>query len=219
MTDAKMYEHICTMIREYDESSDKNNANRVIEHPDRWVSDWRPFYVSAAELLIEIRSRMDEEATPRARQNAIRRIIRSCPSNHPSMAGIFPYRDYFVVCDGYRLIRLAKDIPSLPHVENDFNVGGIMLDATPSAEFLPLPTIGELRSYIAAHKVCRGRKTECEPYCLGAYVWCNPKYLLDMLQALPKCTACKPKSPISPIYFVEPNGDDGILLPVRHYES
>ena len=219
MTDEKMYEHICTMIREHDESSDKNNANRVIEHPDRWVSDWHPFYASAAELLIEIRSRMDAEVTPRARQSALRRILKNCPSSRPSMAGIFSYGDCFVICDGYRLIRLRNDISSLPHVKNDFDVGTIMQDIDASAEPLQLPRIGELRAYIAAHKVRRGRKMVCEAYCLGDYVWCDPKYLLDMLQALPGCTAYMPKSPISPIYFTEPNGDDGLLLPVRHYDG
>ena len=94
-----------------------------------------------------------------------------------------------------------------------------MEDIDPKAESLQFPSIGEFRAYIVAHKVRRGRKTGCEPYCLGDCVWCDPKYLLDILQALPECTAHMPKSLTSCIYFTEPNGDDGLLLPVRHYED
>ena len=203
MTDEKMYEHICDMIRAYDESSGNKIAKNVIKNPDGWVSGWFPFYASAAEVLVEIRSRMDAEVTPRARQSALRRILKNCPSSRPSMHGIFSYEDRFVICDGYRLIRLRKDVSSLPHVKNDFDVGAVMKDIDPTAEPLQLPGIGELRAYIAAHKVRRGLRKECKSYCLGGYVWCDPKYLLDMLQALPGCTAYMPQSPISPIYFTK----------------
>lgn len=65
------------------------------------------------------------------------------------------------------------------------------------------------------NRVKRGRKTITTSYFLDNFIHVNPQYLIDMIQALPGCTAYKPQSQTSPIYFEAPNGDDGILLPVR----
>lgn len=216
MTNEKFYEHICVMLQEYDLHTGNRGADNVITNPEKWVSsEFFPFYASAAEMLIEARARLDVKTTPRTKLNAIARIIKNCSSAKPNLCGIFAYGDRFVVCDGYRLLRLTNDISSLPHVENDFDVASAMRGVGPTTEILRLPTVGELRSFIIANNVKRGRRLLPAPYCLDDYIFVNPKYLIDMIQALPECTAYKPKKPVSPIYFEAPNGDDGILLPVR----
>lgn len=215
MTGEKFYEHICIMLREYDIHTGNEGADSVIANPENWVaSDSFPFYASAAEILIEARTKLDTKTTPRTKQNAIKRIIKSVPTSRENFRGLFPYEDRFVVVDGYRLIRLQNDISSLPHVENDFDVASVMRNAVPTEETLHLPTVGELRAFVTENKVKRGRRF-LATYCLNDFVWCNPNYLIDMIQALPGCVAYKPKSPHYPIYFVTPDGDDGILLPVR----
>lgn len=216
MTNEKFYEHVCEMLREYDLHTGNNGADGVIANPEKWVSsDYFPFYAAAAEILIEVRTRLDTKTTPRIQQNAIARIVRNCPITHPNMRGLFSYEDRFVVVDGYRLIRLQNDISSLPHVKNNFDVASAMKYVGPTAETLQLPTVGELRAFIVANKIRHGKKIIPAPYCLDGFIWCNPQYLIDMIQALPGCTAYKPKKQVSPIYFETPNGDDGILLPVR----
>lgn len=216
MTNETTYSHICVMLREYDLHTGNRAADGVISNPEKWVeSEYFPFYASAAALLIETRAKLDTKTTPRTAVAAITRIYKNCNASRPEMCGLFTYGDRFVICDGYRLLRLTKDISSIPHVENDFDVASAMGDVGPTGETLQLPTVGELRAYIIANNRKRGRKTISKSYFLDGFIYVNPQYLIDMIQALPGSTAYKPKNQKAPIYFKAPNGDDGILLPVR----
>lgn len=220
MTNEMLYKHICVMLQEYDLHTGNRGATNVIANPEQWISsNYFPFYAAAAEMLIEIRTRLDAKTTPRTTLAAITRIYKNCNDSRPDMKGIFSYEGRFVICDGYRLLRMTNDISSLPHVTNDFDVASAMKGIGPTAETLKLPTIGELKAFIAANKVRHGRTKLTSSYCLDNYIWCNSQYLIDMIQALPGCTAYKPKRPISPIYFEAPNGDDGLLLPVHPPEN
>ena len=215
MTNEKYYQHICTMLHEYDLHTGSRGADGVIANPEKWIDcNHFPFYASAAAMLIEARVKMDTKTTPRTVSAAVNRIIKNAPE-HNNFHGIFPHGDKFVACDGYRLLRLNADISSLPHVKNDFNVEGAMRNCSADGETIQLPSVAELKAFVAADKAKRkGRDYHPSPYCLGGMVWCNPCYLIDMLQALPGCTAYKPETPVAPIYFTAENGD-GILLPVR----
>lgn len=215
MTNETIYSHICVMLQEYDLHTGNRAADGVISNPEKWVdSEYFPFYASAAALLIETRVKLDTKATPRTAITAITRIYKNCNEARPNMCGLFTYGDRFVICDGYRLLRLTKDISSIPHVENDFNVASVMKDVGPTGETLQLPSIGELRAYIVANNAKHRRRLP-KSYFLDGFIYVNPQYLIDMIQALPGCIAYKPKNQKSPIYFEAPNGDDGILLPVR----
>ena len=216
MTYETMYNHICVLLQEYDLHTGNRAADGVISNPEKWVSsEYFPFYASAAALLIETSAKLDTKTTPRTAIAAITRIYKNCNASRPEMCGLFTYGDRFVICDGYRLLRLTNDISSIPHVENDFDVASVMKGLGPTSETLQLPTVGELRAHIITHNVKRGRKTITTSYFLDNFIHVNPQYLIDMIQALPGCTAYKPQSQTSPIYFEAPNGDDGILLPVR----
>ena len=217
MTSETMYSHICAMLQEYDLHTGHRAADGVISNPEKWIdaANYFPFYASAAALLIEARARLDTKTAPRAAVAAVTRIYKNCNDARPTMRGLFAYGDRFVICDGYRLLRLTSDISSVPHVENDFDVASVMKGIGPTAKTLQLPTIGELRAHMAAAKVRCGKKMIPGPYLLDGFIYVNPQYLIDMIQALPGCTAYKPKNQTSAIYFEAPNGDDGILLPVR----
>lgn len=218
MTSAKMYEHICTMLRQYDQETGRDDAEKVIARPaDFAVLDRLPyyaFYSSAAAMLIEVRRGMDTKTTPKTVISAINRIVNSVRPEREQFKGIFLYNGKYVVCDGYRLIRLNDDISSIPHVENNFDVDCVMRGCNVDGEIIVLPTVGDLKAHIAANTKKVGRHRETKPYLLDGAVYVNPQYLIDMIQALPGCTAYKPKSSVSPIYFTSENGD-GILLPVR----
>jgi len=224
MTYEAAYKHLCVILLEYDTANGSHSADDVIAHPERWVgtgylAQCNPFYASAAALLIEARAKLDVKTTPRSRLSAITRIVKNCPDSRPSMCGIFTYGDRFVVCDGYRLIRMKEDIASLPHVKCDFDVNRAMKDTGPTEETLHLPTVGDLRAFMAENKVKFGKKIRHKPYHLDNFIWCDPKFLIDMIQALPECVAYKPANAKSQIYFAAPNGDDGILCPVYHSEE
>ena len=225
MTNEKLYEHICTMLQEYDEHTGNRGADGVIEQPEKWAAlpTFYPFYAAAAELLIDARARMDTATTPRGAVAAAGRIVKNCNDARPSFKGIFTRGDKYCICDGFHLLRLNEDITSLPHVENDFDVDATMSGAIKAAgEAVELPSVGELRAFIAndKKKVGGGKKRAHlrTPYCLAGFWYCNAEYLLDMLQALPGCTAYKPAGWRQPLYFKAENGD-GILLPVRPPEQ
>ena len=89
----------------------------------------------------------------------------------------------------------------------------MMKDSARYGDKLNLPTIAELKAFIAENKAKYGKDNRI-PYCIDNYVYVNPQYLIDFMQALPDCTAYKPDNNKSPIYFIADNGD-GILLPVN----
>lgn len=214
-----IYQHICTMLREYDQHTGSRGADNVIAHPDKWIDNRHfPFYASAAALLVECRAKMETKPTSRTVSAAISRILKNPLQVRTELKGLFPHNDKFVACDGYRLVRLTSDIPGLPHTESSLDVARLM-DRFPLVnETLPLPTIAELRALLAEDKAKNGKRNRKGAPCtcrLEGGICVNAQYLLDMLQALPGCRVYKPESLISPIYFAADNGNDGILLPVR----
>ena len=221
MNNQKMLENLCVMLREYDEHTGSRGADGVIANPEKWDdSDHFPFYASAASLLIEIRGRMDTSTTPRTVSAAVNRIIKNTADSRPDMRGIFQRGDRFCVCDGYHCLRLKQDISSLPHTETAFNIDAAMdgNGVNKSGELVQLPSIADLKAWIAAEKAKYGGGKKSAklrtPYFLDGCLYVNAQYLLDILQALPGCVAYKPASMTSPLYFSAESGD-GMLLPVR----
>lgn len=193
-------------------------ADGVISSPEKWLDSTHfPFYAAAAEMLLEVRSGMNKTVSKSSTLAAIRRIIKN--SSREDMSGIFQRGERFYVCDGYRLLRLNADIASLPHVETSYDAEKIMHSSMKSPYPLQLPSIADLKAWIASNRARFGKSWDCRktPYILtygsGEEVGVNAQYLIDMLQALPGCTAAV-KTPSSPIYFSAENGD-GVLLPVR----
>lgn len=212
---------ICVMLHEFDQHTGNRGAEGVISSPEKWVdSTYFPFY-AAAEMLIEARASMDTHRTGSAGTlAAFKRIIKSCENS--AMKGVFERGGRFCVCDGYRLIRSNVDFSSVPHIETTFDAEKVMNSAAENRHPLQLPTVAELKTWLANYKAKNGssygtKKAPRTPYILtfgnGQEIGVNPVYLLDMLQALPGCTATA-KNPLSAIYFSAENGD-GIVLPVR----
>jgi len=116
-----------------------------------------------------------------------------------------------VVCDSYRALRYPADLPDLPHAEyNDFGRSAAALmdhDLKGCTVSVPLPSVDSIKQAIS-------EKQKHIP--LGP-VHVNPKYLLDMVQAIPDADArINPRrGDISPIYFRDIDGADGLLMPVR----
>ena len=111
MTYEKQFEHICTMLHEYDLHTGSRGADGVIANPEKWIdcTQFYPFYASAAVMLIEARAKLDAKTTPRTVSAAVGRIIRNTPK-HSRIQGIFPYRDKFVVCDTASKCRGAESL-------------------------------------------------------------------------------------------------------------
>lgn len=218
MTTEYTYGTLCTLLKAYDADAGRNNAEAVIASPASWLSHENPVYRAAAELLVDLRAKLDTRTTPKTITAAVKRVIANVDPRRDNFKGIFPYNGQFVVCDGYRLIRLNADITSLPHVANEFGVDAAMRGVVTHGETLILPSIPDLKAFLAeekARKKQEGAKDfKCRTWSIGGGIYVNPQYLLDMLEALPDAVAYRPGKPASPIYFHADNGD-GILCPVR----
>ena len=218
MTTENMISHICRMLQDYDLHTGSRAADLVISDPARWLRECPdgafPFYDSAAEMLLSCREKLSAKTTPTSALNACKRIIRS--SNRKDMQGVFSEDGFSCVCDGYRLVRLKADLPSLPHVKTDFKASKAL--PKEAGREIKLPTIPELKSWIAERKakIPGPWKPRENAYILtdGDFrMGVNPQYLLDMLQIFPVSTA-RYTTAVSPLYFSSENGD-GVLLPVR----
>lgn len=80
---------------------------------------------------------------------------------------------------------------------------------------MELPSTAKIKNAIADLKSKYGKEWKRKPIEALPGWWCNPQYLLDMVQALPGGTARAPKNERSPLYYESEDGD-ALLLPVRH---
>ena len=222
MKNEKRYQAICEMLQAYDSATGNRGADHVIKNPHEWTGCvFQPFYASAAELLIDALSGIDSKTSSAGTLAAIKRFYKSIEPRNTRMNGVIENIDRdgntrFVLCDGHRLIRLNTDPVSIPHVDKEkaFDSDSInkIMDVEKNGEKLHLPTVQELKAYIAEMKAKHGTKT-ITPYCIDGFIYVNPQFLLDFIQALPGCEAIKPEKATHPIYFHSEDGD-GILLPI-----
>ena len=132
------------------------------------------------------------------------------------------------ITDGFTLLRLNSPstalqwapAPNDPHV---YDTIPEMLNSDGATVTLNLPTAAEVRAKIASDRA----KYKAESHPAGdtfstCFSWgfglpmVNALYLLDILEALPGCTAaCRPAE-LSIVYFHSPDGD-AIIMPIRRH--
>lgn len=131
--------------------------------------------------------------------------------------GLFEQGGRFIACDLVRFVRLTNDMPEVKHTTYQLASDvSTIIDETNKYDYyhFELPTVKELRDSIREQRES-GRSRSDMTYNLDNISWVNPCYLLDMLEALPKCRAYKRNTWNSFIYFKTENGDDGVLFPRR----
>ena len=221
MTDEKRYEAVCSMLRAFDAAANMDGvADMVIKKPQDWQygNAFNTFYTDAAKLLIEARQNMDRKATGAGRLAAINRIYKSAAGNvRESLRGIYKSDGRWAICDGYRFIRLNVKPDSIPECAGLDLSKTIPQDAKDGEE-VTLPGVAEIKAQIAELKAKYGKGWKYQPVKAFDGWWCNPQYLLDMVQALPNGKAYRPKNYYSPLYYESEDGD-ALLLPARHTEQ
>ena len=217
MTNEKRYENIVKMLYDYDRRTGERAADLVLARPEDFLKcPFSEFYACAAALIIEARAGIDKKQTPATVTAAVKRIMKTTPEGK---SGIAHYTSGYAVITKYSVIRLHNDLTALPHLDEnekypETTLNKIMngtIDAA-AAEPLPLPTIPELKAYIARCKAIGGKEHHLAVKVGNIYF--NPAFLLDFMEALPGCVAYAPKSSIAPVYFKSENGD-AVLLPVN----
>lgn len=218
MTNEKRYELICNMLRAYDAISDgaMGAAEKVIKNPQTWQnSTYFPFYADAAKLLVEALEGMDKKTAGTGRAAAISRVYKSAAGGcRENLRGAFRSGDRWAICDGFRFIRLNSKPESIPECAGGIDLDRCIPEGARSSDVVNLPSVAEIKTAIADLKSRFGKGWKTHPIEAVPGWWCNPQYLLDMVQALPNGTAHAPKSPLSAMYYESEDGD-AVILPVR----
>ncbi len=134
------------------------------------------------------------------------------------------------ITDGFTLLRLNKPSTALewappPHDPHVYDTIPDMLNSDGATVTLKLPTAAEVRAKIASDRA--KYKAESRPAgdtlstCFNWGDGCpmvNALYLLDVLEALPGCTAACRTGELSPVYFHSQDGD-ALIMPIRKYTA
>lgn len=190
---------------------------KAAENPEK-----RPAFRAAADLYREKTGEdfptpetedSGKPSAPKTVTAACKRIYNGLDKSH-RLYGILTDGDTRIATDGNHAVYLRSASLDLPAAKDDGSrFTEYLRDAenAPRLGELPLPTAKDLKTWIKTCPLNHGKHVES--YNLGGML-VNPKYLLDILEALPGCIAYRPKNKISVILFV--SGEDrGILGPVR----
>lgn len=223
MTNEKKYTLLVKMIHEYDHETKLDGlGDKVIQRPDMYAhSGVSPFLACAAELLLDVQAAMDRETTSTETLAALKRIYNSLPASRPAMDGFFRSGDMWALCDGFRFVRLHDKPGSIPEAPGaaggnpPIDLEKYAQEALVGAEDVDLPTAGQIKAVIAAEKAKHGsKKNRWDKWEALPGWYCDPQFLLDLVQALPGAKAVKAPGAKKPLYLRSENGD-GYLLPVR----
>lgn len=223
MTNEKKYTLLVKMIREYDAAAKLDGlGDDMIQRPDLYThSEAFPFLACAAELLLDVQAAMDRGTTSAETLAALKRIYNNCPASRPDMDGFFRSGDMWALCDGFRFVRLHSKPGSIPEAQptpgdkSPLDLEKLAQEALVGAEDVELPTAGQIKAVIAEEKAKHGsKKNRWDKWEALPGWYCDPQFLLDLVQALPGAKAVKAPGPYKPLYLRSENGD-GYLLPVR----
>ena len=123
-----------------------------------------------------------------------------------------------IVTDCYRALRFNTplELPALPDSLDPINIEQIFSGVYTNSNEYPLPSIGELKTFITMEKTKHYR--EGIQYNIGDdYPLVNAEYLLSMISGLKNCKAYY-ENAVMPIYFKGDNGD-GLLTPIRRFKT
>lgn len=181
-----------------------------------------------ADLESQIRS---EIAKSGGNLNAVKTIERLLKVNKDTNRSVLSYawideEGRQVVCDGYRIFRIApgKHLPleSMPeNLRKNIPDMNMVFPLPLSAKYkpVPLPTVNELKTFIALERAKNGRNKELVWDLGEGCPFVNATYLLDIFAIFPDVTEIFCDTSLNgqfkPVYVRSENGD-ALLLPIRN---
>jgi hypothetical protein len=222
MTNEKMLAGVMDIVMYMDGEERKRFDFMVNKRED--FSDLKDTSAMLAEIVKQLREDIVKDEVKKAGRSsqlqAAKRILKSAVKTNKEALTYAPILDgRQCVCDGYRAVRLASPIDGLPELPKDMQYMDIksIVKMGSGAVELELPDMAKLSAYIKIYKAEHDKKAEPATYDFGEH-WqiVNAQYLLDMMILLPnaKAYAVKDKA-VSPIYFEDDEGNDGLLCPVN----
>lgn len=219
MTNEKRYQTICEMVLEHGKDVDGEElANDVIKNPHKYVGHkYFTFFANAAALLVDCMEQEAKNSRTGSENAAIKRIFKSTDPYRENLRGVFEQSGKWIITDGCRAIRLNEKPEAIPECVGIKSIEDIMDTEKNKAiyrEKAELPDIASIKLYIAETKAKYGKEWKRQPMEALPGWYCNPQYLLDIMQALPDGTAYRPEKWSDMLYYESEKGD-AVLLPVR----
>lgn len=153
----------------------------------------------------------EKPAAPKTVTAACKRIMKG--NSAEIHRGVHSLDGWTFVMDTAHAVYLrgsSLDLPPVPETLRDFSksILGLLAKTEPEAkgEKLNLPTVKEVKTWMKLNK-------KGTPYDLGG-VLVDPRFLVDMLEALPGCEAIRPDHYKKPILF-KSGENRGILMQIR----
>lgn len=167
-----------------------------------------PILAALAPIMQEAREGMDKATTSAGTLAALKRIAKA--ATRENLRGHWIDADgRACLCSGFHAVRLqGVTLGSIPTVDAWEGLGRAMERPASGLYRIELPTVAEVK----AHQATNGKDSPLRID--GGRRWVDPRYMLDMLQALPGAVAYATDRATAPIWFDSDHGD-GILLPVR----
>lgn len=219
MTNEKRYQTICEMVLEHGIDVVREKlANDVIKNPHKYVEHKHfTFFANAAALLVECLEQEAKKSRTGSENAAIKRIFKSIDPYRENLRGVFEQSGKWIITDGYRALRLNEKPEAIPECIGAKSVAETMDMAKNKAidhEKVELPEISAIKLYIAEAKAKYGKEWKRQPMEALPGWYCNPQYLLDIMQALPDGTAYRPEKWSDMLYYESEKGD-AVLFPVK----
>lgn len=218
MTNEKRYQAICEMTLMHGRCIEMEEiANDVIKNPHKYINSYFPFFANAAALLVDCMEQKAKKSRTGTENAAIKRIFKNIDPHRENLRGAFEQSGKWIIADWYRAIRLNEKPEAIPECAGVKSIEDTMDKARNEAlgcEKVELPDIASIKLYIAEMKAKHGKKWKRQPIEALPGWYCNPQYLLDIMQALPDGTAYRPEKWNDMLYYESEKGD-AVLLPVK----
>ena len=221
MTTEKIYSTLLNYVNTLNEN-DQQFIMKSINSNSRFA-DCGIGTITLINLLVDLK---EDIAFKNAKQNgstdslkAAKDILKAANKGYrDACKGAWIANDKQIVTDCYRALRFNTplELPVLPDNIDPINIEQIFSGVYANSNEYPLPTIGELKTFITMEKANGARKGI--EYDIGEeYPLMNAELLLTMISGLQNCKAYFANA-VMPIYFKGDNGD-GLLTPIRRMKT
>lgn len=216
MNAQRTIEKVTAMLYAYDKATGHKFAPEILQNPVAAEAKfyYLDFYGPAAEIIAAARADLAKKAGSPV--NALKRIANAAIRDE--LRGVSYSGDYSYVISGFHGVKIPGKIDGLPAVPGADSIPGLFDSIKKDVKnryniTLNLPQAADIKAFIAANGLRRNSKARPDPFHIDAGIYCNPFYLLDIIEALPGCIAYG-NGPTDLVYFTSPAGD-GVLCPVR----
>jgi hypothetical protein len=189
--------------------------DQVMNNPEEW--EWSsPFLYELGKLAREAKEEIVSKDGKKDALAACKAIIKVAKGiNHEEIHGAWIDKDgWQVVCDSFRAVRMKDHLEALPSAHGSEIIGRVWESARGNSVEVKLPTIGEVKEFIASEKAA-GKKDFRYDFGEGMPA-VNANYLLDLLKiGLDETAMISKKAPLISAIYMRGEGVEAFLMPVR----